>query len=67
MDGILMVIGNRQRVRGHADCGRPPHWWANADIFTQLAQLTIIKENETLRLVCERRERRGEKRRERLD
>lgn len=25
---------------------------ADADIFIQLAQLTVIKENETLRLVC---------------
>lgn len=27
----------------------------DADIFIQLAQLTVIKENETLRLVCMRR------------
>lgn len=34
---------------------------ADADIFIQLAQLTVIKENETLRLVCTGRRRGGRK------
>lgn len=40
---------------------------ADADIFIQLAQLTVIKENETLRLVCRGRRRKKKKKTKRRD
>lgn len=39
----------RRKKKNPTDCSLTA---ADADIFIQLAQLTVIKENETLRLVC---------------
>lgn len=50
-NGILMVmIGYRSKKKKKTLIAASRR--ADADIFIQLAQLTVIKENETLRLVC---------------
>lgn len=59
-NGILMVIGTEAKT---TDCSLVA---ADADIFTQLARLTVIKENETLRLVCMWREKKTKRRNQRV-